>query len=53
MILPLDCDYFYHLERGLDLLGEGGADYMNEARLEASVFDEFTFLGRGESFASF
>jgi hypothetical protein len=46
-------DYFYHLERGLDLLGEGGADCMNEARLEARVFDEFTFLDRGESFASF
>jgi gamma-glutamylcyclotransferase (GGCT)/AIG2-like uncharacterized protein YtfP len=37
-------DYFYHLEQGLDLLGEGGADYLKLARLEARVTDDERFL---------
>jgi len=37
-------DYFYHLEQGLDLLGEGGADYLKQARLEARVTDDERFL---------
>jgi hypothetical protein len=37
-------DYFYHLEQGLDLLGEGGADYLKQARLEARVTDDPRFL---------
>jgi gamma-glutamylcyclotransferase (GGCT)/AIG2-like uncharacterized protein YtfP len=37
-------DYFYHLEQGLDLLGEGGADYLKQARLEARVTDDECFL---------
>ena len=37
-------DYFNHLEQGLDLLGEGGADYLKLARLEARVTDDERFL---------
>jgi hypothetical protein len=37
-------DYFYHLEQGLDLLGEGGADYLKQARREACVTDDPRFL---------
>jgi hypothetical protein len=37
-------DYFYHLEQVLDLLGEGGADYLKQARLEARVTDDERFL---------
>jgi hypothetical protein len=37
-------DYFYHLEQGLELLGEGGADYLKQARLEARVCDDSRFL---------
>jgi hypothetical protein len=27
-------DYFHHLERGLALLGEGGADYLMQSRFK-------------------
>jgi hypothetical protein len=37
-------DYFYHLEQGLDLLGEGGAEYLQAARREACVTDDPRFL---------
>lgn len=37
-------DYFYHLEKGLDLLGEGGAEYLEAARREACVTDDPRFL---------
>jgi hypothetical protein len=32
------------LEQGVDLLGEGGADYLKQARLEARVTDDERFL---------
>ena len=41
-------DYFYHLEQGLDLLGEGGADYLKQARLEARVTDDERFLSEAD-----
>jgi hypothetical protein len=41
-------DYFYHLEQGLDLLGEGGADYLKQARLEARVTDDERFLAEAD-----
>lgn len=37
-------DYFYHLGQGLDLLSEGGADYLKQARLKARVTDNERFL---------
>lgn len=37
-------DYFYHLKQGLDLLGEGGAEYLKAARREACVTDDPRFL---------
>lgn len=46
-LTPTD-DYFYHLEQGLDLLGEGGADYLKQARLEARVCDDSRFLAEAD-----
>jgi hypothetical protein len=36
------------LEQGLDLLGEGGADYLKQARLEARVTDDECFLAEAD-----
>lgn len=41
-------DYLYHLEKGLDLLGEGGAEYLKAARLEARVTDDECFLSEAD-----
>jgi hypothetical protein len=41
-------DYFYHLEQGLDLMVEGGADYLKQARLEAMVTDDERFLSEAD-----
>lgn len=37
-------DYFYHLEKGLDLLGEGGADYLQQALRFCVLSDDDRFL---------
>jgi hypothetical protein len=42
-LLPTD-SYLDHLYRGLDVLGEGGKSYLDQALLEARVTDEEHFL---------
>jgi hypothetical protein len=37
-------DYFGYLQRGVDALGEGGADYLQRALREAGVTDDERFL---------
>jgi len=37
-------DYFYHLKQGIDILGEGGADYLKQALVEARISGDGRFL---------
>jgi hypothetical protein len=37
-------DYFYHLKQGIDILGEGGADYLKQALEEARICDDPRFV---------
>jgi cation transport regulator ChaC len=37
-------DYFYHLKQGIDILGEGGTDYLKQALVEARISGDGRFL---------